>query len=116
MLPEVPFSRSFLRNFANNKASTLINISINGLDSFLASYREKGHIETLTTEPLHSLHSNQELPAKQETEISSIHTYISDLVNLKNIKSNEALQNRMYWSTVLSPLIAVISIILGLIL
>jgi hypothetical protein len=72
-----------------------------------------GYIKTLATNILHSLHGNQELLSEQEAEITSIRTYLSDIVTLNNIKSNEILQKRMYWITVLSLLVAVISIIVG---
>ena len=52
---------------------------------------------------------------KQGSEIASLRTYISDIVNLKSIKTNESLQRSMKWMTWVMLILTVIATSLSII-
>lgn len=76
-------------------------------------HQNEGYLRTIANQILNTLNSTKESLHNQESEIRSLQTHISNIVNLNNIRSNKALQTRMYALNRRSLIIVSISLIIA---
>lgn len=90
-----------IRGISEGKNKLYHEIPVKTDDIFGHSdFTQKGYLGTLADQILIKLDSVRERLEKQGLEIASLRTHISDIVNLRSIKTNESLQKsmkRMTW-------------------
>lgn len=74
-----------------------------------SSHKNEGYLRTISKQILGILNGTKEALSNQETEIRSLQTHISNIVNLQNIKSNNTLQKIMLIIAISGLIIAGIS-------
>jgi len=99
-----------IRRISENKDSLYLEVPVENVETFdFPIFTHKGYLGTLADQILATLNNITERLEKQGSEIASLRTHISDIVNLKNIKSNERLQKRMLWIALITLCIAIAS-------
>jgi hypothetical protein len=105
-----------IRQISEGKDGLTLEVPVESTEPFgLFNLTHKGYLRTLVDQILVTLRNNKEFLERQELEITSLRTHISDIVNLRLSKSNENLQKSMKRLAEISVAVAVISLIISVI-
>ena len=107
------FSRRWggvLHQIAEGKNDWTLEIPIENIDTFGITHVEKGYFGTISSNILLTLKNTTKFLESQTNEISSLRTHISDMVNLRIIRTNEKLSHYMKTLAQMAIIIALFSL------
>ncbi len=102
--------KASLRQKSESLTEWALEAPVQNIDQTFMLPVQKGYLGTLCGEIISQIDNNTSFLERQATEISSLRTHLSDIVNLTIAKGNQEMQNTMRRLTKVSVIVAVIAL------